>query len=381
MSSGHKTMTAFLTLIGALVIVITGLCTHWPWWAWPAAFGALLAVAGGALVGVRRRRPLIPREFVLEPDLPIPPVERWEKVVRDVALPSLSPDYDFLVTALVRWVPVDVPHGSPEVSSAGLAVDAVLSRARVITAEQPPQRASLVQHQLSGELATMLPDPSGRVLAMAENLVVTLSDADRERLEKLAGVRKDEAVWEHERKWEQSKRAYLGKDVLTSTGSAVVWWLAKNNDRVDKAVADIGLLARLTAVANDEPVPERLQGFLADTDRRDETPQAARAAEPPTDGGAAESFSAVLAKLVDDLDEDDPRWLLFARRVADDAMAAGMPGAETLAGLADDLERDLQDPWVAGDQPGEDADLADGEGPGRPERPSGEGGGLDDERW
>ncbi|MEU6979938.1 MULTISPECIES: hypothetical protein [unclassified Streptomyces] len=378
-------MTAFLTLIGALVIVIAGLCTRWAWWAWPAAFGALLAVAAAVLVGVRRRRPLIPREFVLEPDLPIPPIERWEKVVRNIALPSLSPDYDFLVTALVRWVPVDVPHGAPEVSSAGLAVDAVLSRARVITVEQPPQRASLVQHQLSGELATMLPDATGRVLAMAENLVVTLSDADRERLEKLATVRKDEAVWEHERKWEQSKRAYLGKDVLTSTGSAVVWWLAKNDDKVDKAVADIGLLAQLTAVANDEPVPERLHGFLGGVGEGEALRNA------PVDGGegdegqgadeeAAETFADRFTRLMHDsgLDEDDPRWLLFARRVADDARATGVPGAETLVGLADEMERDLQGP------PTDDEETpGNHEGPGTgpsQNHPTGEAGPGDD-RW
>lgn len=392
MSSGHKTMTAFLTLIGALVIVITGLCTRWAWWAWPAAFGALLAVAAAVLVGERRRRPLIPREFVLEPDLPIPPIERWEKVVRNVALPSLSPDYDFLVTALVRWVPVDVPHGAPEVSSAGLAVDAVLSRARVITVEQPPQRASLVQHQLSGELATMLPDPTGRVLAMAENLVVTLSDADRERLEKLASVRKDEAVWEHERKWEQSKRAYLGKDVLTSTGSAVVWWLARNDDKVDKAVADIGLLAQLTAVANDEPVPERLHGFLSGVGEEDGPGADPVDAEGQVgdaagqDGDAAGTFAAGLARFMDDsgLDEDDPRRLFFARRVADDARATGVPGAEALAGMADEMERGFQEPPSDGEAPGGAEAGGSQEGPGmgrRRDHPSSDERDLGDDRW
>ncbi|MET9955564.1 hypothetical protein ABZ135_29015 [Streptomyces sp. NPDC006339] len=355
MSSGHKTMTVFLTLIGGLLIVIAGLCAEWPWWVWPTAFGGLLVMASLVLAGARRRRPLIPPQHTLEPDLPIPPVERWEKVVRNVALPSSSADYDFLVTALVRWVPVDVPHGAPEVSSAGLAVDAVLTRAREITVAQPPQRSSLVQHQLSGELATMRPDPTGRVLAMAENVQVTLSDADRERLDKLATVRKNEAVWEHERKWEQSKRAYLGEDVLTSTGSAVVWWLAKNNDRVDKAVADIGLLAQLTAVANDEPVPDRLHPYVA----------------PPTEGESdqsAEAGSVSLAdRLVDfmahaGLDEDDPERLLFLRRVAEAARAARVPDADALERLADETDRPYREP-----SPPEEGDGPDGDGPGTPD--------------
>ncbi|MFF0752369.1 hypothetical protein [Streptomyces sp. NPDC004267] len=340
-------MTAFLTLICGLVIVIAGLCARWPWWAWPAAFGVLLAVAGAALLQARRRRPVIPAEHTLEPDLPIPPVERWEKIVRNVALPSSSPDYDFLVTALVRWVPVDVPHGAREVSGAGLAVDAVLTRAQAITVGQPPQRGSLVQHQLSGELGTMQPDPSGRVLAMAENIQVTLSDADRERLDKLATVRKDEAVWEHERKWEQSKRAYLGDDVLTSTGSAVVWWLARNDDRVDKAVADIGLLAQLTSVANDKPVPDQLRRYVDDP-RTEHSAEEAPFVEPYDEQGEAKDTTLAddFLRIMDEagLHRGDPRRALFLRRTAEAARAAQMPMADSLERLADEAEGPYREP-------------------------------------
>ncbi|MFD5769753.1 hypothetical protein ACFWIN_28580 [Streptomyces sp. NPDC127049] len=332
MSSGHKTLTSFLTLIGGLLIVIIGLCAAWPWWYWPTATGGLLALAGLSYLLARRRRPTIPRDHLLEPDRPIPPIERWEKVVREVALPSSSPDYDFLVTALVRWMPLDAAHGAPVVSGTGLAVDAVLTRARAITATHAPHRGSLVQHQLAGALGTMEEDPSGRVLAMAENIHVSLSPADRERLEKLATVRKDEAVWEHERKWEQNKRAYLGEDVLASTGSAVVWWLARNDDRVDKAVADIGLLAQLTSVANDEPVPESLQPYV----------MASAAPETEEAGTATDHFVAALRGL--GLDEGDPAGSLFLRRVAEAAHAARLPGAESLDRLAAEQEQRYRDP-------------------------------------
>lgn len=336
MNSGQKILTAFLTLIGGLLIVIIGLCTQWPWWCWPASAGGLLALAGASLLLAGRRGPLIPQDHLLEPDRPIPPVDRWEQVVREVALPSSSPDYDFLVTALVRWVPLDVPHGSPQVSSAGLAVDAVLTRARAVTSVHPPQRGSLVQHQLAGALGTMERDPSGRVLAMAENIQVALSDADRARLEKLATVRKDEAVWEHERKWEQSKRAYLGEDVLTSTGSAVVWWLTKNGDRVDKAVADIGLLAQLTAVANDEPVPDTLRSYVERPAGDVETPSDTSTEAPRGEETIRDRFLAFVERM--GIDEDDPARLLFLRRVAEAARAARAPVADDLERLAGEAE-------------------------------------------
>lgn len=102
----------------------------------------------------------------------------------------------------------------------------------------------------------MAPDREDRVQAMALDVVLTLSDTDQERLDRLAAIRKDEAVWERQRRYEQNKRDYLGDDVLTSTGSAVVWWLAKNDDHVEKTVKDIGLLARLSSAANNTEVAE-----------------------------------------------------------------------------------------------------------------------------
>ncbi|MDB4898026.1 MAG: hypothetical protein JWN15_4288 [Firmicutes bacterium] len=199
MSSGHKTLTAFLTIICGLILVITGLLMGWPRWLWPVL--AALLLTGSVLVSKATARPRspIPLEYTLEPDLPIPPPQRQEQRVTNVALPSSVDDYAFLLTAIVRWAPLETPAGAPHINPGGLAVEAVLLRAREVTAGEPPNRSTLVQHQLNGVLGTMLPDPSGRVLATAENVTLGLSDVDLERLSKLANVRKDEDVWEHER--------------------------------------------------------------------------------------------------------------------------------------------------------------------------------------
>jgi hypothetical protein len=66
------------------------------------------------------------------------------------------------------------------------------------------------------------------------------------------------AIWEHQRKYEQNKRAYLGRDVLKDPGSAVVWWLARNDDHVEKTVQAIGLLAQLSSAAT----ADRFDAFL-----------------------------------------------------------------------------------------------------------------------
>jgi hypothetical protein len=179
-----------------------------------------------------------------------------------VALRSQWLDYDFLFSATVRWHPLGSGGDGSVLNPAGLAVEAVLARARQLTEQRDPGRASFVQHELSGALSRLHPDPTGHLQVMAEDITLTLHESDQQRLDQLAEVRKDKAVWEHQRKYEQSKREYLGDDVLKDTGSAVVWWLAKNDNQIEKTVADLPLLAQLTSAANDTDVPERLQGLL-----------------------------------------------------------------------------------------------------------------------
>ncbi|MEU7649325.1 hypothetical protein [Streptomyces huasconensis] len=335
MQSGHNAMTGFVTVILALVIVIVGLVSRWPLWVWPCAAGVLSAGAAASLVRARRRRPLIPPERLLEPELPIPQVERWECVIKDVSLPSLSEDYDFQFSATVRWLPQEAPANAPVVNAGGLAIDAVVDRARRITHQSPPHRSSLVQHRLNGELATMVADPSGRVLAMADNVRLTLADADRERLEKLATVRKNEEVWEHERKWEQSKRAYLGEDVLRTPGSAVVWWLAKNDEKIDKTVSDIGLLAELSSAANDQSVPDDFQRYVPGLAKEQE-PLEAMADESTTGPPSPDEYARFLLRH-SGLPDGDPRRALYLERVAEAAKGAGLPD------VADALLRMLGD--------------------------------------
>jgi hypothetical protein len=260
-TTARKTTIVFLTVLCGLLLTIVGLTQRWPMWAWPTLAVLLLAVPAAAFRIASLRRGSIPVSF--EEQLTATPVERTECHVSRVALPSQWDDYDFVFSATVRWCLLESPGNDPVLNPAGLAVEAVLDRARAVTERREPGQASLVQHQLSGVLSRMQPDPTGHLQAMAENVSLTLPERDQERLDSLADVRKDKAVWEHQRKYEQSKRRYLGEDVLKDTGSAVVWWLAKNDERVEKTVADLPLLAQLTSAANDTDIPERLQNLVS----------------------------------------------------------------------------------------------------------------------
>ncbi|WP_030992808.1 hypothetical protein [Streptomyces sp. NRRL S-1813] len=315
MTTGCKTTTVFLTILCALLLTILGLVQEWPTWAWAALIVLLAGVPAAAFKIAATRRGSVPVDF--EEQHTAAPIERREHRVSHVALPSQWDDYDFLFSATVRWCPLEASGGDPVVNPAGLAVETVLDRARAITEQREPGRASLVQHELSGALSRMRPDHTRHLQVMAENVTLTLREHDQERLDKLAEVRKDKAVWEHQRKYEQSKREYLGEDVLKDTGSAVVWWLAKNDDHVEKTVADLGLLAQLTSAANDTDVPDRLRDFLPQPQSNQpdlesvDAPPASFEREPTT----ADHFEAFLSGM--GFTDGDDRRAMLAKQIAD----------------------------------------------------------------
>ncbi|MFD6532724.1 hypothetical protein [Streptomyces sp. NPDC060184] len=310
MTTGCKTTTIFVTILSGLFVTIFGVTQQWPAWAWPVLATSVVLSPAVVFGAARRRRGHTPVHF--EEQLTAAPIERQEQQVRHVSLPSLWADYDFLISATVRWHLLDTSDRHPVLNPGGLAVEAVLSRARAVTEQREPTRASFVQHELNGCLGHMLPDGSGHLRAMAENVTLTLHQHDQERLDSLAGVRKDRAVWEHQRTYEQSKRKYLGEDVLKDTGSAVVWWLAKNDDHVEKTVADLGLLAQLTSAANDTAVPELLRDLIPEQrEERDVLGEHDLREEAPT---VAEHFAEALDAM--DFPPGDVRRSMLAEQLA-----------------------------------------------------------------
>ncbi|MFF3068149.1 hypothetical protein ACFVSN_26665 [Kitasatospora sp. NPDC057904] len=328
-----------LALAAGLVTAALGLSARWPVWLWaaPAAVAVVLAV----LLALAQPPAPGPKPGPDEPP--------WEEThVNGVALPSRVPDYDFHFSATVWWRPIRNTTGLVHADPAGLAVETVLARARAVTEREVPERLDLVLHRLNGVLGTQSPDVSGLVEAMGSRVELSLSEDDRARLGKLSEVRKTEEVWEHERRYEQSKRVYLGKDVFKSPGSAVMWWLARHDEQIGEAVDMIGPLAQLSAAANDEPVDElyehlvpRTVPFLDDVSptppRLDDDGKGSAGAggpRPPGPGAPPMGPRVVgpLNELLADVDlaEDTPVRHVYARRVADATHAAGRPEAARL---------------------------------------------------
>jgi hypothetical protein len=163
-----------------------------------------------------------------------------------------------------------------------IAVNEIIRRARDITKERDPDEVTLVISDLSVALGALQPDVGGQVEVMAESVRLQLPPEDQKRLDELATLRKDEGLWEYQRRYQVSKRDYLRSDVLKDAGSAVVWWLAKHEDNLEQVATNIDLLTQLAHAANNNHM-NNTDGTAFDA-----------AAEPPT---PAERFDTFLDSL------------------------------------------------------------------------------------
>ncbi|GAA0539022.1 hypothetical protein GCM10011581_06130 [Saccharopolyspora subtropica] len=271
--------------------------------------------------------------------------------MRDVLLRSARADYQFVFGCNVFWRVLPGAPGLPHANPGALAADLLLAEAANVAAATPPDEVSRARYRMTNVLGSARVDPTGCVEVWADGIVLSLTEKDEERLRRLAEVRKDEEVWEHERSYERNVRAYLGDDVLATPGSALVWWLAgprtDEKKRVDEAVSKIENLQRLSSAAAVSELPPwstpsavgalggafagAATGFAPSTGVVHEVSQLPYVvAEPAAEGergffGAPDpSVKTHAIGLVEEL-PDGPERDVFARRLADLLDAQGRP--------------------------------------------------------
>ncbi|MFD7103981.1 hypothetical protein [Streptomyces celluloflavus] len=256
MNTRHITRLVSAALVVAVLTV--GAVLDWPIWLW----FLLPALGAGALLfdmyvphseGGRARHAAESDDAVLEP-----PAESLyqETSVVVVPLESAVADCPFLFSATVWWRPVDGSTTSTHGNQAALAATSVLRRARRATSAEHPSRCTFLEHEMEGVLGAPVSDDAGLVTAFATEVRLVLRQRDRKHLEELDELRKAVGAWESRRQHERNLREYLGEDVLQSPGSAVVWWMARHDDQIERAVEMIAPLAVLSAAANGEEIPE-----------------------------------------------------------------------------------------------------------------------------
>lgn len=265
-----------------------------------ASLPIALVVGGLVLAGLSRSSsvpPIAPAPPVVLTPHP-PPVQYQAQTIAGIPLPSTHEDYTFVFSATVYWLPVMTGVSDPGMTAAS----EIIRRAREITERRDPGQAVLVTHELATLLRDVRPDPAGLVQARAESVQLLLSPDDQRRLEELARLRKEEELWDYQRRHEQSKRRYLSADVLRNPGSAVVWWLARNDGQPEKVAESIGVLTQLARAANntENNANNTVDNQVGNATRSADEAAAAAPANPQT---PAEHFGAFLDSL-NSLDDD-----------------------------------------------------------------------------
>jgi hypothetical protein len=230
--------------------------------------------------------------------------------ISEVELPTAIPDYRLLFSATVFWRPIP-DQGKPSHANLGaLAKRAVIERAAAMARDIAPSSATVTKHQLAALIGEPQRDPTGRLQAWATEVTLEIRSGDAKRLCTLSDLRKQSQVWEQEREHERNVRAYLGEDVLTTTGRALVWWLARNEDDIEGAATRISNLARLSAVSQDQDDPGAIGPHLV-------------AALPSTDSANDRALTATRDLLHQLFPDSDDQRQMFAWDLARAAEAYG----------------------------------------------------------
>lgn len=217
----------------------------------PARNALILALAGGVAVLAAVTRWPQPSRSSAEPARvtvvePPPPAQFQTRPITGIRLPTALADYHFEFAASVFWLP-----SADGVCGAGdIAVNEIIRRACKITGQRNPSDATIAASDLSVVLGVLRPDPRRQVEVRAESVHLQLPPGDQRRLDQFATLRKEEGLWEYQRRSQVSKRHYLRTDVLKDAGSAVVWWLAKHEDDPKQVAASIDVLTQLADAAN-----------------------------------------------------------------------------------------------------------------------------------
>ncbi|SEP53496.1 hypothetical protein [Amycolatopsis saalfeldensis] len=277
MTSSDRTILSTAIAACAGVPLVLGFALGWPIWLLLALPLLIIPVAIRAKIKERliweqdleaRMAARRASEPIVEPPQPEP--RRFEEtMVMPTELASSWSDYRFVFAAKVWWRPRLGANVPLHANMGAVAIDRVVDRAKEATVRVSPYEVTEIRHRLNNLLGQVVTDKSGMIEISAGEVQLDLDPADRERLEMFARTRKDAAVWEYERRREQDKRRYLGEDVLSDTGSAVVWWLVRQQHDVKNVVADIETLARLTAAANNVPGSTLLGGHMSGDGDRD----------------------------------------------------------------------------------------------------------------
>lgn len=253
MTTNEKLLWGALAGIAVLVPVVLAAGTGSPWYL--LLIVVLLGSVGALRFFLTAQREGSPVTAAPTPEPREP--EPWsQELLTEIELSTARLDYPMMFSARVIWQPIRQLVGEPPyVDLAATARHAVVERAASFVAERAPSDLAFARSALAVQLGSVQPDSTGRIRFQADDVGLDFHADDADRLRAEADRRKNGVAWQQEREHERSVMDYLHDEVLTSSGRALVWWLAQHPDDIQGAVDRVGQLARLSAIAQGRDDP------------------------------------------------------------------------------------------------------------------------------
>ncbi|WP_026119651.1 hypothetical protein [Nocardiopsis ganjiahuensis] len=320
-------------LVAIMVPLVLALSLFLDWW-------VLVLIPPLLLIGVlalmlSSTKAAVPGETEAPPD---PFVESGPQGarIREDLLPSQDDEYPFVFSAMVRWRWTGAPD--PRLRNPGeFAKQMVMEQSGEVSTGYRPKDHDVARHRVASVLGVAAHGFDGALEVWAEDVTLTLSEEDENRLARIAKARKEGALWEVERSVESAKRRYFADDVLATPGSAIVWDLVRGDADVNRTHGLIEVLTRVAEASkgeDPEDLLERLRAaspeafsFLNEIVREERTSEAFGGAEKWSgrDGSEAvvgesedeltRSVERIAARIGEEIKDEDKRVQLVHRLV------------------------------------------------------------------
>ncbi|MCP2168661.1 hypothetical protein [Goodfellowiella coeruleoviolacea] len=164
------------------------------------------------------------------PAVPEPEHHRKEY---QTALPSSMSFVDFQASFTVVWTldgRADYRHAIPQ----STAVNAIVQRAAAITRQANPVHHKPLREQLAFELGKRLQVENTNVWARAEDVHITVEEADLDLVRRHVELNRRRELRQAERELERAELRYLRDNVFNSVGNALLWWLHHNDNQIER---------------------------------------------------------------------------------------------------------------------------------------------------
>jgi len=173
--------------------------------------------------------------------------------VRDAELGSASAGFNFRFSCRVFSQP-NRPGAEPHPSIYDVARHSVLQRAVEVARDAELTEREAVQNKLAAVLGGYRVELTGQLRVWADEVVVTVTDADLQAVRRKLDLDRELLDWRHKKEMERHERDFVA-EMLRDPQLALAWWVSRNQQHIAQAADMMEPLRRLSDTVHGRSTP------------------------------------------------------------------------------------------------------------------------------